>query len=88
MLGYIGLYAGSESMKTFMTPEWQNMYAILWLGTAFVGIRSMKAGSYEATQQGKKDSVFIMMSILVVAFCFAACAGWNMKLFLPLINLS
>lgn len=67
--------ADQEAVNTFNTTAYQYIYTLLWIAAAFVGIRSMKAGAWEKPK-GKKDSVYVMMSILTAAYCFFCCASF------------
>lgn len=67
--------AGSEAIIYFNTTVYQNIYTLLWIAAAFVGIRSMRAGAWEKPK-GKKDAVYVMMSILTAVYCFYSCASF------------
>lgn len=73
MAVYSLIQGGSDIINCFNTTTYQYIYTFLWIAAAFVGIRSMKAGAWEKPK-GKKDSVYVMMSILTAVYCFFCCA--------------
>lgn len=75
MAVYSLLNAGTEAINYFNTTVYQYIYTLLWIAAAFVGIRSMRAGTWEKPK-GKKDSVYVMMSILTAIYCFFCCASF------------
>lgn len=80
MAAYIALNAGSEAVSAFNSALYHNIYALLWIATAFVGIRSMRAGDWEKPK-GKKDSVYVMMSIFTAVYCFYCCGTFFVRIF-------
>ncbi len=77
---YVCLYLGPEATAPYQDNVWQNFYALLWIGTAFTGICSMRAGAWEKAK-GKKDTVFVMMSVLTALYCFYCCGTFFVKIF-------
>lgn len=75
MAVYSLINAGSDAINYFNTTFYQYIYTFLWIAAAFVSIRSMKAGAWEKTK-GKRDSVYVMMSILTAGYCFFCCASF------------
>ncbi len=80
MAAYAAIYAGAEAISTFNSALYHNIYTLLWIAAAYVGIRSMRAGSWEKPQVGK-DKVYIMMSFLTALYCFFCCASFFVRIF-------
>lgn len=70
-----------EAAAPFATPFWANLYFFLWCAAAFVGLRALYAAPSEEQLPATRDPLFLIMSILTVAFCFAAWAGTTASLF-------
>lgn len=75
MAVYSLINAGPDAINHFNSTIYQYIYTLLWIAAAFVGIRSMKAGAWEKPK-GKKDSIYVMMSILTAVYCFFCCASF------------
>lgn len=82
LISYIALYAGAEAIAPFSGNAWLNCYALLWIGSAFVAIRSFRPGAWETVRGKHRDSVFIMMAILTVFYSFYSCGAFYKYLFL------
>lgn len=79
-IAYVCAYAGMTIPQAEASPLWQNLYALLWIGVAYVGICTMRPGTWEQPQ-GKRDSVFVMMWIMTVVYSFYCCGEFFMKIF-------
>lgn len=71
--------AAAEPLVT--SPFWSNMYFFLWCGACVAGIRALLGGPSEEKRPAKNDPLFLLMSILTIAFCIAAWAGTAPLLF-------
>lgn len=80
VVAYSCLYTGLIVRQAEASAIWQNLYALLWIGAAYVAIRSMNAGDWERPQT-KKDSVYIMMAILTIVYSFYGCGEYYLMIF-------
>ncbi len=80
MAAYAAIFAGTEAISAFNSALYHNIYTLLWIAAAYVGIRSLRAGSWEKPQGGK-DKVYIMMSFLTALYCFFCCASFFVRIF-------
>lgn len=81
MLAYIILYAGKEQLALHLTPMVQNMYFLLWIGAIFTGIKSIAAGAWEKPKQGERDTLFIVMTVLIIAWGLISWSSFASLLF-------
>lgn len=70
-----------EAAAPFAAPFWANLYFFLWCGVCFVGLRALLTAPGEDAPPAKRDPLFLFMSLLTVAFCFAAWVGSAPTLF-------
>lgn len=80
LAAYAAIFAGEEALTHFNSAFYHNIYALLWIAAAFVGIRTMRAGEWEKPK-GRKDTVYIMMSILTALYSFFCCASFFVRIF-------
>lgn len=80
LIAYTCLWCGLSIPQETASPIWQNLYTLLWIGVAYVGICSMRPGSWEKPQD-KRDSVYIMMWILTVVYSFYCCGEFFLIIF-------
>ncbi|MBR5887388.1 MAG: hypothetical protein IKZ07_04170 [Akkermansia sp.] len=76
---YLATYFDS---KVFTDASWQNVYGFSWL--AFVGVIliSLRPGKAdEKRERVKKDSIFILMAILTIAYAWSTMAAFANQLF-------
>ncbi len=76
---YLATYFGS---KIFTDASWQNVYGFSWL--AFIGVIliSLRPGKVdEKRERVKKDSIFILMAILTIAYAWSTMAAFANQLF-------
>ena len=81
MLAYIVLYAGKENLALYLTPTVQNLYFLLWVGAIFTGIKSIAAGAWEKPKQGERDTLFIVMTVLIIAWGLMSWSSFASLLF-------
>lgn len=70
-----------EAAEAFATPFWSNLYFFMWVGVCIVGVCALLPQPQEKAQQPHRDVLFLLMSILTLAFCIAAWAGSTVLLF-------
>lgn len=81
-LAYIILFAGKEDTAYLLTPMVQNLYFLLWMGTVFTGIKSVAAGPWEMPAKGNKDTLYIVMTVLIIAWGLLSWSSFASILFL------
>lgn len=81
MIAYMMMYAGKEVTAPLLTPMVQNLYFLLWIGTIFTGIKSVAAGSWEMPAKGTRDTLYIVMCVLIIVWGLLSWSSFASLLF-------
>lgn len=76
---YLATYFNS---KLFTDPTWQNMFGLSWLAFVVIMLISLRPGKTDEKHlRMAKDSTFIIMAILTVAYAWSTMAAFANQLF-------
>lgn len=76
---FMAEYSGTSF---FTAPAAQNLYALSWLAFAVVIIMSMRLAKTDGKRlRPSKDAVFILMSLVTIAYSFGTMASYALSLF-------
>ncbi|MDO5449765.1 MAG: hypothetical protein Q4F30_02635 [Akkermansia sp.] len=81
MVYYAMHAAGPEVLEQLKGDAYQNFYALLWLAAGFTLMRALLPGPQDEVA-GKRDGVFIFMSIILVLYVVYSWTAMASQLFL------
>ncbi len=78
---YVVKYIGEKSLEPFFTPAVQNLYFLTWVAAMGVIIFTLRPGYHDDRLPVRHDPMFIMMSILTIAYGITTWANYAGELF-------
>lgn len=71
----------SAVIAPYMTPTWQNLYFVTWLAAMGTIIFSLRPGYHDNRRSVSRDPLFIMMTIITIAYGVTTWANYAADLF-------
>lgn len=71
----------STAIASYLTPAWQNLYFIAWLAAMGTIIFSLRPGYHDNRRAVSQDPMFIMMTIITIAYGVSTWANYAADLF-------
>lgn len=80
-LYFILKFVDKETLTPFLAPAWQNMYFVAWLVAVGTIIFSMRPGYHDDRRPVSRDPLFIMMTIITIAYGASTWANYAADIF-------